>query len=336
MKRKNIGFKNKIVTTCTPLRISFIGGGTDMPYFYNKYTGITISSSIDKFIYVTIKLHKNFNEKYRLNYYETETVNKIDVIKNLRIRETLKFFKIKEPLYISTISDLPYNSGLGSSSSFLIGLIHAIFLLKDLKINYSKICEIAFEIENRITNNSLGKQDHYIAAHGGLKRILYKKTNIKVNKINISKKKLKLINDNLIFFWTGKSRLSNKNLSNQKKNFKLNVQNLLELKKLTSEFYFELLKKNINFKNMGSLLHKSWILKKSFTKYISNNYLDSIYAKAISAGCYGGKLLGAGGGGFFLFFCKKKFHKKVENKLKGCKKINFYFENKGTVLKFKN
>ena len=170
MTNRSSNFKYKIVTTKTPLRISFLGGGTDMPYFYENYGGITISSSIDKFIYVTIKKHTNFNEKYRLNYSETEIVNKIDKIKNLRIRETLKYLNVREPLYINTISDLPYNTGLGSSSAFLIGLIKAIYKLKNIKINLSKICEIAFKIENKITNNSLGKQDHYIAAHGGLKK----------------------------------------------------------------------------------------------------------------------------------------------------------------------
>ena len=336
MKKKNIRFKNKIVTTKTPLRISFSGGGTDMPYFFNKNTGITISSSIDKYIYVTVKLHENFNEKYRLNYFETETVNNINSIKNLRIRETLKYFKIKEPLYISTISDLPYNTGLGSSSSFLIGLIHAIFLLKQKEINYSSICETAFKIENKITNNSLGKQDHYIAAYGGLKKIFYKKNKVEINKIHLSKKKLNYINDNLIFFWTGKSRLSNKNLSQQKKNFKSNLNNLLKLKELTEKLNIELLKKQINIEKLGIILDQSWKLKKSFSSTISNKYLNNIYDKAISTGCYGGKLLGAGGGGFFLFFCKKKLHKKVEKKLNNCSKIDFRFENEGSSLKFIN
>ena len=336
MKSKIIDFKKKIVTTKTPLRISFCGGGTDMPYFFNKNTGITISSSIDKYVYVTVKLHENFNEKYRLNYFETEIVNNIDLIKNLRIRETLKYFKIKKPLYISTISDLPHNTGLGSSSSFLIGLVYAIILLKNIKVSYSKICEIAFKIENKITNNSLGKQDHYIAAYGGFKKIFYKKNKVKIDTINISKKKLHFINDNLIFFWTGKSRSSNKNLSQQKKNFNSNLKNLFELKKLTLEFNQELLKEKVNIKNLGIILDKNWKLKKSFSSNISDKYLDNIYDKAISAGCYGGKLLGAGGGGFFLFFCKKKFHKKVEKKLSNCKKVDFLFEKEGLSLSFIN
>ena len=185
MKKLSTIFKRKFVTTKTPLRISFSGGGTDMPYFFNKYNGRTLSTSIDKYIYVTVKTHNNFNEKFRLNYSDTEIVNRVDDIKNLRIKETLKFFKINEPLYINTISDLPYNTGLGSSSSFLVGLISAIYLLKNEKINLRLISELAFKIENKITNNSLGKQDHYIAAYGGIINITYKKEKVIVKKINL-------------------------------------------------------------------------------------------------------------------------------------------------------
>ena len=205
MKKSNTIFKKKIVTTKTPLRISFVGGGTDMPYFYSKSNGITISTCINKFVYVTVKSHANFSEKFRLNYSDTEIVNDVNKIKNLRIREVIKYFKIDEPIYINTISDLPYNSGLGSSSAFLVGLINAIFLLKSEKTNLKTIAEIAFKIENKITNNSLGKQDHYIAAYGGLKKIIYKKNKIDVNQISISKKNLNFLNNNLVFFWTGRT-----------------------------------------------------------------------------------------------------------------------------------
>lgn len=336
MKNKNSNFKYKIVTTKTPLRISFLGGGTDMPYFYENYGGITISSSIDKFIYVTIKKHTNFNEKYRLNYSETEIVNKIDKIKNLRIRETLKYLNVREPLYINTISDLPYNTGLGSSSAFLIGLIKAIYKLKNVNIKLYKICEIAFKIENKITNNSLGKQDHYIAAYGGLKKILYSKKIVDVKRVNLKNKNLKYLNENLIFFWTGKLRLSNKNLLQQKKNFKTNLTSLIKLKSLSLEFEKELKKSKLNLKKIGYFLDINWNLKKKFSKDISSNHLDKIYKTAIDNGCYGGKLLGAGGGGFFLFICEKKHQKKVINKLSNCKKINFNFENSGVETCFLN
>lgn len=336
MTKKFSNFKYNIVTTRTPLRISFLGGGTDMPYFYEKYGGVTISSAIDKFIYVTVKKHENFNEKYRLNYSETEIINKISKIKNLRIRETLRYLNVEEPLYINTISDLPYNTGLGSSSAFLIGLIKAIFILKNININLTKICEIAFKIENKITNNSLGKQDHYIAAYGGIKKILYSKKNINLKNINIKEKNLKYLNDNLIFFWTGKLRISNKNLTEQKKNLKANLKNLKKLKDISLEFEKELIKEKLDLKLIGNFLDTNWKLKKSFSKDISNDHLDKIYKTAINNGCYGGKLLGAGGGGFFLFVCKKKLQKKIIKKLSNCEKINFSFENSGVQNCFFN
>lgn len=333
MKKYNSIFKKKIATTKTPLRISFSGGGTDMPYFYKKYSGLTVSTSIDKFVYVTIKSHPNFKEKFRLNYSDTETVNDVNKIKNLRIRETLKYFKINEPIYINTISDLPYNTGLGSSSSFLIGLIHCIFLMKKQKINLRKISEIAFKIENKITNNSLGKQDHYIAAYGGLKKITYK-NQINIKKIKISKKKINYLNNNLLFLWTGQTRLSKGNLTNQKKNYLGNIEKLKKLKKTATKFYYELNNKNLDLKKLGLLLDENWQIKQKFTNNISNTYLNKIYKNAISSGCYGGKLLGAGGGGFFLFICKKSMQRKVISKIKNCKLIDFKFHHEGTKVCF--
>jgi len=330
MKKLKTIFKKNIVTTKTPLRISFTGGGTDMPYFYTKFNGITLSTSIDKFVYVTVKTHTNFDEKFRLNYSDTEIVNDINKIKNLRIRETLKYFKINEPIYINTISDLPYNTGMGSSSAFLIGLINGIFLLKGEKKNLKTIAEIAFKIENKITNNSLGKQDHYIAAYGGLKKIIYTNKSIDVKKISISKKNQNYLNQNLLFLWTRKTRLSNKNLNSQKKNFRNNLNNLNNLKQIAFKFNNELKSKTLNLKELGALLDENWQMKKKFTKYISNNYLDKIYKKAISNGCYGGKLLGAGGGGFFIFICKKELQKKIVHKIKNCKLVNFKFYSEGT------
>lgn len=336
MKKLNTIFKKKIVTTKTPLRISFVGGGTDMPYFYSKSNGITISTCIDKFVYVTVKTHANFSEKFRLNYSDTEIVNDVDEIKNLRIRQVIKYFKIDEPIYINTISDLPYNSGLGSSSAFLVGLINAIFLLKGEKKNLKIIAEIAFKIENKITNNSLGKQDHYIAAYGGLKKIIYKKNTIDVNKITISKKNLNLLNNNLIFFWTGRTRLSNKNLISQKKNLKKNFSNLKNLKEIAFEFNKKLKAKKFHLKELGLLLDKNWQMKKKFTNNITNNYLDNIYKSAISHGCYGGKLLGAGGGGFFIFICRKELQPNLINKIKSCEIVKFKFYSQGTELCYIN
>ena len=310
----NQSFKNSFVITKTPLRVSFYGGGTDMPYFFNKHSGKTISSTIDKFIYVTVKIHSNFSEKYRLNYYETEIVNKIDNIKNIRIKETLKHFKIKVPLYINTFADLPTNSGLGSSSAFLVGLIKAIFVLKGKKIIDKKIAELAFKIEDKITKGTTGKQDHYISSYGGLNEIIYNKNSTRVIPLKLNKKNQKIINKNLLFIWTGISRSSSTNLVFQKNNYKKNEKNLVNLNQFTKIFIDELKKKRINIKNIGSLLSKSWELKKKFSKKISNNKLDKIYNYIINRGAFGGKLLGAGGGGFFMFLCPKKIQSQLSKK----------------------
>ncbi len=330
MIKKNSNFKKDIVITKTPLRISLAGGGTDMPYFYNKFGGITLSTSIDKFVYVTVKVHKNFNEKYRLNYSETEIVNHINEIKNLRIRETLKYFEINEPLYINTISDLPYNTGLGSSSSFLVGLIKGIISLQGKSITKQKLAEIAFKIENKITKNSLGKQDHYIASFGGMNLINYSKNKIKVRNLKIREKNKRYLLSNLLFFFTGRSRLANKNLLQQKKNVKKNELGLIKLKNSTFQLLEEFYKKKLDLSRIGQILDDTWKTKKKFTNKISDNYLDKIYNTALNSGCYGGKLLGAGGGGFFVFVCKKKYHKKVIKRLNKCKKIDFSFSIYGS------
>ena len=327
-----MNFKKKIVITKTPLRISFSGGGTDMPYFYNKNCGLTISSAINKYVYITIKTHENFDEKYRLNYSQTEIVNDVNKIKNLRIRETIKYFNINYPLYISTVSDLPYNTGLGSSSSFLVGLINGLFQMLGIRSDFKKVAEVAFYIENKITKNSLGKQDHYIASYGGFKKIDYNKNSIKVKTVNISKINKKILNKNILFFWTGKSRLSKNNLVQQKKNFKKNFINLLALNQLTVNFNKEIQNKKIDLVRVGGIMHEGWKLKKQFTTGISNSFLDRTYETAMKHGCLGGKLLGAGGGGFFLFICYKKNHKKVTSALKVLQSINFNFEKSGSEI----
>ena len=164
----------KTIITKTPLRISFFGGGSDIKKFYLKKRGLIISSTIDKYIYVTIKRHGNtFDEKYRINYQQSENVNKINKIKNNIIRESLKYLKIDEPLYISTIADIPARSGLGSSSSFTVGLLKGLFELKHKKISKKELAELACKIEIDIIKSPIGKQDQYAAAFGGLNKFIF-------------------------------------------------------------------------------------------------------------------------------------------------------------------
>ena len=322
----------KIVITKTPLRVSFVGGGTDMPYFYNKFSGATISCAINKYIYVTAKYHNNFQEKYRLNYSITENVKSLDEIKNLRIREVIKKLKITKPLYINTFADIPTNSGLGSSSSFTVGLINALSKLQNKNLSKKKIAEMAYEIEARITNNSLGKQDHYIASFGGIKHIQYKKNRIKISSINLDQKKIKYLFNSFLLVWTGKNRLAVNVLKDQKKNIKKNYANLNLLNNFTKDFLNKIKNKKLNIKKMGKIVSETWNLKKNFSKLVTNNSINRIYNEIINKLSYGGKLLGAGNGGFILIMFDLKKKKNIIKSLKKYQYINVDLEKKGTVI----
>lgn len=308
----------KSVTTKTPLRISFTGGGTDMPYFYNRYQGCTVSCAINKYIYVTVKEHKNFLEKYRLNYSTTEIVQSINQIKNLRIKEIFKYFKIKDSLYVNTISDLPSNSGLGSSSSFTVGLIKALNELYNYKLNLNQIAELAFKIESKLSDNSLGKQDHYIAVYGDLNVIKYKKNKITVSKLKLEKKFLNQFQKKIMLLWTGRQRKASNVLIDQKKNFDKNIKNLIQIRDLSYDFKKEIKKKNPQIKNLGKIIDESWKIKKKFSNLITNKHINHLYEKTKQFGSYGGKLLGAGNGGYILIITSNKnknlFKKKFQSK----------------------
>jgi D-glycero-alpha-D-manno-heptose-7-phosphate kinase len=301
----------KVVITKTPLRVSFVGGGTDIPYFYKKYSGATASCAIDKYIYVTVKYHNNFGFKYRLNYSLTEQVNSIEEIKNLRIRYVLKFLKIKKPLYINTFSDFPANTGLGSSSSFTVGLLNALTKLINRKLSRRKLAEIAYEIEKKITKDTLGKQDHYISVFGGFKLIRYQKKKITVRDVL---KKHKLFFNSLYLVWTKQSRSATTVLSDQKKNKIKNVKYLLELNNLTNKFYKTINNNKIDMVSLGEIINKSWTIKKKLSKFISNKKIDKLYKLISETGIYGAKLLGAGNGGFILILANQSSINKLKKK----------------------
>ena len=315
----------KVVISKTPLRVSFVGGGTDMPYFYNKYSGATISCAIDKYLYVTAKFHTDITHKYRLNYSVTENTNSIEKIKNLRIKNVLKFLKIKRPIYINTFSDLPASSGLGSSSSFTVGLINALAKLINKKISKIQLAEKAYHIEKKITKNSLGKQDHYISVFGGLKLIKYNRDGVNIKNLKI--KKEKIFSKKLFLVWTGATRESVSVLADQKRNRLKNIKDLLILNNLTNEF--ELYLKNLNFIKMGKLINKSWEIKKKLSKFVTNKKIDKLYKLIINSGVYGAKLLGAGNGGFILAMGNKFNIKKNKSRNKI---LNFSISKEGSRI----
>lgn len=327
----------KIVVTKTPLRVSFLGGGTDIPNFYKKNSGLVLSSTIDKFIYVTVKEHGSlFFSKYRLNYSKTENKNNLNSIQNDIIRETLKFIKIDKPIYISSISDVPSNSGLGSSSAFTVGLIKALYEFKNEKISNLNAAKLACKIEIEKLMSPIGKQDQYASAKGGLNFFnFYKNSDVKISEIK-KKNFIKKIFENSVLIWVGGPRKANNILKDQNKRLKTNQKNLFLIKKFAKIFYLKIKKNNFSFEDLTILINKSWSLKKKLSKKILTSRIQKIYKAARQQGSFGGKLLGAGGGGFLFLFVKKNnilnFKEKMTLIDKKIKFIDFKYYQKGTEV----
>ncbi len=329
-----------MIISQTPLRISFVGGGTDLPSFYrNNNYGAVLSTSISSYLYVSIKKQNAlFEEKFRLNYSETELVKKISEIKNPIIRECIRHTKIKDRLYISTIADVPSHTGLGSSSSFTVGLLKALYKFKGQTIDSANLAKEASMIEINKLKQSLGKQDHYAATYGGLNMFIFN-DNEKVNiqKIKISKKNLKKFYSSILMFWTGITRSSEIILTNQnrKNNNPDNIKRLIQMRNQVPELKVLLESKNFSLEKIGRLISQGWNFKKGLSKLITNQKLDNVFGEVISMGAYGGKLLGAGGGGFLMFIAEPSKKTAIINKVEsmGFKYYNFDFDSKGSNVR---
>jgi len=315
-----------MIISKTPFRISFVGGGSDNIKKQN-FIGQVVATTIDKFIYVS--LNNNFNKRLRFSYSKTENVNNTKDLKHEMLRETFNYFKIKNGLEINSVGDIPSSgSGLGSSSSFLVGLINCINKLKKLNLSKKKIAEIACHIEIKILKKPIGMQDQYIAAFGGFNHITFNKKKVLVKKIKVSKTRIKKLENNLFLYYSEITRKSKKVLDRVKKN--KNISIIKKIAQLAPKFIYEL--KFGNLDKLGNILHENWKLKKRLSIGTSNKELDRIYRSGISAGASGGKLLGAGGGGFFLFYVPKINQNNFKKKMNIFRYIPFKFFNNCSVL----
>lgn len=307
-----------MIISKTPYRISFFGGGTDYPDWYKKNDGAVISSTINKYSYISINQLSNiFDYKVRLRYFYREEESLIDKIKHPSVRETLKFLKVKEPLDIVHFGELPAATGIGSSSAFTVGLLNALYKFKNKKINKKKLSNEAIFIEQKKIGENVGSQDQVASAYGGLNFLEFKRNNIKVSKLKLLSNNLEIISDNIFLIYTGIQRhsknitkkLKHKTLLNENRFFKI-YESTLEAKKI---FQTE----KIDFKNLGEILNYQWSLKKELTNNVTNKKIDDMLRMGIKMGAYGGKICGAGGGGFILFLAPKskkiKFKKKFKN-----------------------
>ena len=323
-----------LVVTKTPLRVSFLGGGTDIEYFYKNYGGSVLSCAINKYVYVTVKRHSQcFKEKFRLNYSKSESKNQLNKIKNNIVRECIKLTKIDFPIYISTVGDVPAGSGLGGSSSFTVGLLKALYAIQGKNVKKKRLFEESCKIEISILKEPIGKQDQVPAVYGGLNFINFKKNNsIKIENIKKSKIHNNLFNKSILI-WTQSTRSASEVLKNQKKNFKSNIKRLEKIKANADIFYQSIrLNKKIDLKKLGDLVNESWQEKKKLSDKISLKKIDMIINNAIKIGCYGAKLLGAGGGGFIIIFGEKKHINAMKKKHKGLVYLNFNLNTMGSEV----
>jgi D-glycero-alpha-D-manno-heptose-7-phosphate kinase len=325
----------RAVSTLTPLRISFAGGGTDLPAYYESHEGAVISAAIDKYIYVTVKRHSPlFQEVYRLNYSKTEHTKSLEDIENDIARECLRLIPVDPPLYIATAADLPASSGLGSSSSFAVGLLHALHLLRGERVSPAQLAEEACEVEIKILGNPIGKQDQYAAAFGGLNHFCFKKIGrVEIDHLVLQNNLINQVFQNSLLIWTGVQRSASTILHKQNRRIEKQVQEYGHLVNATHELKKLILNPPSNFLELfGALLDKTWEIKKQLEGSISSTEIDATHLQLKAMGSHGGKLSGAGGGGFLYEIIDERGHQKVLTSLGGERVIKIAYEPFGSRL----
>lgn len=325
-----------MIITRTPLRISFIGGGSDLPAFYNKAIGRVVSTAINKYIFVTI--NERFEKNFRIGYSITEIVDKPEQVQNTRVQAALNHFNVKRGLEIVSVADIPSRgTGLGSSSSFAVGLLSGLsqFFNSHLHKDRKELAEAACRLEIETLKEQIGKQDQYAAAFGGLNYMEFHSDKVVVEPIKISSAKTEEFKNHLLVLYTGVSRSATDNSKILTKNLISDGEKFLAQKQLADAaipFKNKLIKGD--FKALGEILHNGWLLKKKTSGAISNKLIDNIYNLGMKNGAWGGKLLGAGGGGFMLFLAPPKNHKRLLTTFSKLQKLDVGFDDHGAKVIF--
>lgn len=319
--------------TKTPYRISFFGGGTDHPTWFRENGGKVLATTFDKYCYISVRcLPQFFDHKFRVVYSSIESVKTIDQIEHPSVRETLNYFKIDKGLEIHHDGDLPARSGLGSSSSFTVGLINALNALKGAQNSKLDLANSAIHIEQNLINECVGSQDQISAAYGGMNEIIFNQDDSYSVNPMVCQGRINELDDHLMLFYLGVSRFSSDISKSQVSNMKNCTSQMHDLYSMVDEGSSILKNPNTSINEFGKLLHESWEIKKSLSDKVSNLLINETYEAARSAGALGGKVLGAGGGGFVIFFVKPKDQKAVKAKLKNLVHVPFKFENTGSKV----
>jgi D-glycero-alpha-D-manno-heptose-7-phosphate kinase len=325
----------KMIISRTPFRISFVGGGTDLRSFYSQEEGRVLSTSIDKFIYVVVKKQVSIVEsKYRINWRKVEFADSIDEIEHPIVRETLRLMEIDFPIEITTFADIPANTGLGSSSSFTVGLLNALYALKGEMVTKSILASQAAQIEVNILGRNMGTQDHYAAAYGNMNVFTFHKNDeVTVDPVFYRPEVRRELENNLMLFYTAQKRDASEVLRTQNEKTEEKIHVLKGMKNLVPKLR-GVISEGKKLHEFGEILHEGWLMKKSLTTEISSNQIDTYYEKALKAGALGGKLLGAGGGGFLLFYVEPQNQMAVAKSLPDLFQLKFRFDSGGTRITY--
>mgnify|MGYP003980058193 CR=1 FL=1 len=324
-----------MIISRTPFRVSFVGGGTDLKSFYEHEDGMVLSTTIDKYIYVTVHRQVGIVEhKYRIGWSKVEFKDEIDDIEHPIVREALRLMEIDFPVEITTFADVPGFTGLGSSSSFAVGLLHALFALKGEMVTKSKLAIMAAKIEIDLLKRSIGAQDHFAASYGGMNIFTFHKNEkVSVEPVFCRENVLDALSKNLMLFYTNIKRDASEILTVQSAETLKKLDVLKGMKNLVMPLS-QILSKGSNINEVGDVLHKGWQLKKSITSEISSTKIDEHYNLALNVGALGGKLLGAGGGGFLMLYVEPHNQKAVCDALSDLYLLDFKFDAGGTCITY--
>lgn len=324
-----------MIISRVPLRVSFVGGGSDLRSYYATGKGAVVSTAIKKYIYIMVS--KSFDNKIIVRYSKEERVDKVEDLEHNLIRESLKKTKIKSGVDISSSADIPSEgSGLGSSSSYIVGVLHALYAFKGQHVSAERLAKEACEIEINTLKKPIGKQDQYIAAYGGFNYLQFNKDgSVFVDPIICNSKTKRQLEDKLLLFYTGITRSSEKILSVQTKNLSEDKQKREIMKKMVE--YADEMRKSLRKNKLDTfakLLDENWQLKKKMTNSISSPQIDKWYETAKKNGAIGGKILGAGGGGFLLLYAPHNKHNKIITALPKLRPTEISFEPQGSKIIF--
>lgn len=323
-----------MIITRTPLRISFFGGGTDIPGFYKKHGGQVLSTTINKYLYITCRHMSPFWEyRHRFVYgSKTEHVSCIDEIDHPSIRETLRFLNVGYGVDMHYNTDIPARSGIGSSSSFTVGMLNAVNGMDGRMKSKHELMYDAIHVEQDLIGEAVGSQDQAAAAYGGFNRIVFRKDGeIEIHPVTVPEGRLHELESCLMLVFTGFQRYAKDIEKGKIRKIGQNTENLLDMKTYVDQA-IDILNSGEDINEFGALLNDTWKKKKALSEKVSNREIDKMYAVGMENGAVGGKLLGAGGGGFMLFFVKPENRERLKKALAGYIRVPFTFENSGSQV----